>query len=83
MPAIVASNVPSVTWLVAVWVAGGLVALMGALCFAELTTTYPDRGGDYGYLKRGYHYRVGFAFSLGCLLGDPPNEHCLDGNDIW
>ena len=63
MPAIVASNVPSVTWLVAVWVAGGLVALMGALCFAELTTTYPDRGGDYGYLKRGYHYRVGFAFS--------------------
>lgn len=63
MPAIVASNVPSVTWLVAVWIAGGLVALMGALCFAELTTTYPDRGGDYGYLKRGYHYRVGFAFS--------------------
>ncbi|MDG1512033.1 MAG: amino acid permease [Mariniblastus sp.] len=63
MPAIVASNVPNVTWLVAVWVAGGLVALMGALCFAELTTTYPDRGGDYGYLKRGYHCRVGFAFS--------------------
>jgi APA family basic amino acid/polyamine antiporter len=63
MPAIVASNVPSVTWLVAVWVAGGVIALIGALCFAELTTTYPDRGGDYGYLKRAYHCRVGFAFS--------------------
>lgn len=46
-----------------VWVVGGLIALIGALCFAELTTTYPDRGGDYGYLKRGFHPRVGFAFS--------------------
>lgn len=63
MPAIVASHVPSVYWLVAVWVFGGIVALVGALCFAELTTTYPDRGGDYGYLKRAYHKRVGFAFS--------------------
>lgn len=63
MPAIVASNVPNAIWLVAVWAAGGLIALIGALCFAELTTTYPDRGGDYGYLKRAYHYRVGFAFS--------------------
>ena len=63
MPAIVAANVPNVYWLVAVWVFGGLIALVGALCFAELTTTYPDRGGDYGYLKRAYHRRIGFAFS--------------------
>lgn len=45
------------------WVVGGLIALVGALCFAELTTTYPDRGGDYGYLKRAFGKRVGFAFS--------------------
>ena len=63
MPASVSANVPSVFWLAAVWIFGGIVALIGALCFAELTTTYPDRGGDYGYLKRAYHRRVGFAFS--------------------
>ena len=63
MPAIVSAYVPNVYWLVGVWVFGGMVALAGALCFAELTTRYPDRGGDYGYLKRGYHRRLGFAFS--------------------
>ena len=63
MPAVVASKVPSVYFVVGVWMVGGLIALIGALCFAELTTTYPDRGGDYGYLKRGYHPRIGFAFS--------------------
>lgn len=63
MPAVVASYLPSVYWLVGIWIFGGLIALIGALCFSELTTTYPDRGGDYGYLKRAYHHRVGFAFS--------------------
>lgn len=63
MPAVVAANVSSIFWLVTAWTLGGFVALTGALCFAELTTTYPDRGGDYGYLKRGYHRQVGFAFS--------------------
>ena len=63
MPAPVSARVPDVYWLAGVWIFGGVVALIGALCFAELTTRYPDRGGDYGYLKRGYHRRVGFAFS--------------------
>ncbi|MCH2182005.1 MAG: amino acid permease [Mariniblastus sp.] len=63
MPGYVAANLPNVYWLAGIWIFGGLVALVGALCFAELTTCYPDRGGDYGYLKRAYHRRVGFAFS--------------------
>ena len=63
MPSLVASIVPDTASLILIWVVGGVVALIGALCFAELTTTYPDRGGDYGYLKRAFHPRVGFAFS--------------------
>jgi amino acid transporter len=63
MPAIVSANLPNIYWLAGIWIFGGLIALIGALCFAELTTTYPDAGGDYGYLKRSYHRRVGFAFS--------------------
>lgn len=62
-PTIVAGNMPSQFWLLAVWGLGGLIAVLGALCFAELTTTYPDRGGDYGYLKRAFGQPVGFAFS--------------------
>ncbi|MDG1873395.1 MAG: amino acid permease [Mariniblastus sp.] len=63
IPSLVATTVPDVFSMILVWVSGGLVALIGAMCFAELTTTYPDRGGDYGYLKRAFHPRVGFAFS--------------------
>lgn len=63
MPSLIAATVPNVTWLILVWVIGGVIALVGALCFAELTTTYPEKGGDYGYLKRAFHPRVGFAFS--------------------
>ena len=63
IPSVVASIVPDTFSLILVWCVGGLVALIGALCFAELTTTYPDRGGDYGYLKRAFDRRIGFAFS--------------------
>ena len=37
-----------------IWLAGGLLALTGALCYAELATTYPQEGGDYVYLTRAY-----------------------------
>ena len=36
------------------WVLGGLLALIGALCLAELATTYPEDGGIFVYLKRAY-----------------------------
>lgn len=63
LPGVVAWHLPSIPWFLGVWFFGGCVALTGALCFAELTTTYPDAGGDYGYLKRAYHPRLAFAFS--------------------
>ena len=31
----------------AVWLVGGILALIRALCYAELSTTYPRSGGDY------------------------------------
>ncbi|NUZ04789.1 APC family permease [Piscinibacter koreensis] len=53
-PSLVAGNVPSTGWLFAVWALGGLFSLAGALCYAELSATYPSRGGDYHFLSRAF-----------------------------
>jgi APA family basic amino acid/polyamine antiporter len=34
------------------WVVGGIVAITGSLCYAELATIWPDVGGEYVYLKK-------------------------------
>ena len=46
--------------MVALWVAGGFVALAGALCYAELSTAMPFAGGEYIYLSRLFHPSLGF-----------------------
>lgn len=53
-PSLVAGNVPSSGWLFAVWVAGGAVTVIGALCYAELSSTYPSSGGEYHFLARAF-----------------------------
>lgn len=49
--------------LMAVWVAGGLITLAGALCYVELSTAFPREGGDYVYLSRAFGRPVGFLFA--------------------
>jgi amino acid transporter len=44
------------------WGVGGLLSFIGALCYAELATTYPRTGGDYVYLTRAFGRPVGFLF---------------------
>jgi len=53
-PSIVAGAVPTATWMFALWAAGGLLALIGALCYAELSSTYPSAGGEYHFLSRAF-----------------------------
>jgi amino acid transporter len=51
-------------WLaVGLWLVGGLVSLVGALCFAELASTYPRSGGEYVYLTRAFGRPMGFLFA--------------------
>ena len=49
--------------LIGVWILGGIVSLIGALCYAELATAYPKQGGDYVYLTRSFGRWSGFLFA--------------------
>ncbi len=48
---IIQEQVGSPIVVLGLWLLGGLVALAGALCYAELSTLYPHAGGEYVYLK--------------------------------
>ena len=45
-PSIVAANSGNEGITLLVWLAGGVFSLIGALCYAELASTYPHTGGD-------------------------------------
>lgn len=49
--------------ILGVWVLGGILSLLGALCYAELATAYPKSGGDYVYLTRAFGRAMGFIFA--------------------
>ena len=59
----IAGLAPNAVWLLALWLLGGALSLVGALCYAELATAYPHEGGDYVYLTRAFGRTVGFLFA--------------------
>jgi len=67
-PYIVAQRLSSSAEVLAAWLAGGVVALAGALTFAELGALMPRAGGHYAYLREAYHPVVGFLYGWGLLL---------------
>ncbi len=62
-PALVAENAGSEWAVYGVWILGGLISLMGALCYGELSTAYPSPGGDYYFLTKAYGPSFGFSFA--------------------
>src|SRR5687768_7924870 len=50
------------------WFLGGVLSLAGALCYAELATTYTRTGGDYEYLRQAYGRWAGFLFGWAQLV---------------
>jgi amino acid transporter len=59
----IAGNVRGLGGLVLAWFLGGVCSLVGALCYAELATAYPQEGGDYVYLTRAFGRAIGFFFA--------------------
>ena len=62
-PSLVAANTASDWAMLALWLVGGALALVGALCYAELSSTYPDTGGDYHFLRRAFGPHPAFLFA--------------------
>ena len=67
-PYIVAQRLDTGPLVLAAWIVGGLVALCGALTFAELGSLRPEAGGHYAYLRDAYHPLAGFLYGWGLLL---------------
>ena len=61
-PSMVFQSTSSPFYAMAAWLLGGGLSFMGAMCYAELATTYPRSGGDYQYLRRAFGPWMGFLF---------------------
>ena len=62
VPAEVAQHLNAPVLIILAWVVGGLISLLGALCYAELSSSFPETGGDYIFLRKSYGPPVGFLF---------------------
>ncbi len=60
-------------WLIiAIWVAGGVLCLLGALCVAELATMLPQAGGLYVYVREAYGKPAAFLYGWCEMLFSRP-----------
>src|SRR5438132_12124408 len=67
-PYVVAQKVETPFLILAVWIAGGIIALCGAFVFAELSTVLPRVGGQYAFFREAFHPLVGFLYGWSMLL---------------
>ena len=84
VPSMVAGQLNSETAILIAWLLGGLISVIGALCYAELATAYPNVGGEYHFLQKAYGQKLAFLYGwarsivivtgslgiLGITLGD-------------
>src|SRR6185295_19786446 len=52
LPQIILQITQSGSIFMLVFVVGGIIAITGSLCYAEMATMFPDDGGEYQYLKK-------------------------------
>jgi len=67
-PYVVARQVHTPALILGAWIAGGVIALLGAFVYAELAALRPEAGGQYAYLRDAYHPSVAFLYGWGLLL---------------
>jgi basic amino acid/polyamine antiporter, APA family len=68
VPATVAAGVKAPLVMLAVWIAGGIACMFGALALAELAAAFSDTGGIYVFLREAYGPLAGFLFGWALLV---------------
>ncbi|WP_126246858.1 APC family permease [Chitinophaga rhizosphaerae] len=58
----VARSMGSSGWMMAMWVLAGVVTLIAALSYGELSGMFPKAGGQYVYLREAYNPFIAFLF---------------------
>jgi APA family basic amino acid/polyamine antiporter len=66
-PSDIALQLGNGKWVIVAWLIGGVVALTGALTFAELGALFPEAGGVYAYLQKGYGKMIAFLYGWSIL----------------
>ncbi len=61
IPAYLADDLGSPSLVIGIWVAGAILALIGALCYSELSINFPRSGGEYVYLSEAWGPAWGFV----------------------
>ena len=64
----IAQDVGSTGWLLAIWVATGIITIMGGLCYAELAAMMPHAGGQYVFLREAFSPLWGFLYGWSVFL---------------
>jgi amino acid transporter len=68
VPAEIAGYLNSPYLILFAWFLGGCISMLGAFCYAELSSSFPKTGGNYVYLKDSYGPLAGFLFGWTELL---------------
>lgn len=64
----VAAQFPHWNMVLGIWLLGGILSFVGAICYAELASAYPKDGGDYVYLRRSYGEIISFLFAWSSII---------------
>jgi APA family basic amino acid/polyamine antiporter len=67
-PSTMAAHVPSPGLLIGLWIVGGLLTIVGALCYGELAAMAPHAGGQYVYLREAFGPLCGFLYGWTLFL---------------
>ncbi|WP_294819760.1 amino acid permease [uncultured Flavobacterium sp.] len=55
-------NVGSAGWLILIWILSGIMTMIAAVSYGELSAMFPKAGGQYVYLKEAYNKLIAFLY---------------------
>ncbi|WP_257656447.1 APC family permease [Parapedobacter lycopersici] len=64
----IARHVGSAGWLIAVWLLAGIITVIAALSYGELSSMFPKAGGQYVYLREAYNKLVAFLYGWSLFM---------------